>query len=141
MEFQAALGLAQLKKIGEIIRKRQENIMYLNKGLEEFSSILQLPLYNCEVSYLAFPIVIKKPELIARKELRYKLEKKGIETRPIFGCIPTQQPAYSHLKPLYKNRLPNAEFIGANGFYIGCHQYLNREDLDYIISIFREIIR
>jgi len=140
MEFQPAIALIQLEKIDEIIKKRQENVKDLNEGLKDFSQLFQLPLYDEKVSYLAYPLVIKRPELISRKKLRYELEKKRVETRPLFGCIPTQQPAYSHLKFLYKDKLPNAEYVGRNGFYIGCHQYLNKEDIDYIISTFRKIM-
>jgi CDP-6-deoxy-D-xylo-4-hexulose-3-dehydrase len=141
MEFQAALGLTQLKKADWIIEKRRENVKYLNKGLEKFSDILQLPKYDENISYLAYPIVIKKPEKISRKKLRQELEQKGIETRPLFGCIPTQQPAYYHLREKYNGKLPNAEYVGLNGFYIGCHQYLKKEDLDFIIKEFENILQ
>jgi len=141
MEFQAAIGIVQLEKIEEIISKRLEIVKYLNEHLEEFSHFLQLPLFQEEVSYLAYPIVIKKPEFISRRKLRTELEIRGIETRPLFGCIPTQQPAYSYLKEKYSGKLPNAEYIGANGFYIGCHQYLTKEDLDYIINSFKDILK
>lgn len=140
MEFQAALGLSQLEKVEWIIRKRRENVRYLNKALEKHGNILQLPEYSEEVSYLAYPIIIKKPSLISRKELRTKLREEGIETRPLFGCIPTQQPAYSHLKKRYNKKLPNAEYLGLNGFYIGCHQYLTEDDLRYINKIFNKIM-
>jgi len=141
MEFQAALGLVQLKKADEIIKKRQENVKYLNENLENYSNILQLPVFSKDISYLAYPIVIKKPEIISRKKIRTELEKNGIENRPLFGCIPTQQPAFSYLKNQYEGKLPNAEYIGRNGFYIGCHQYLTQEDLDYIIETFNEILK
>jgi dTDP-4-amino-4,6-dideoxygalactose transaminase len=139
-EFQTALALAQLKKIDWIIQKRRENVQYLNKSLACFSDLLQLPLYLPEISYLAYPIVIRKPEIISRKKLRDQLERKGIETRPLFGCIPTQQTAYSHLRERYIEKLPNAEYIGLNGFYVGCHQYLSQKDLDYIVFCFKDIL-
>jgi dTDP-4-amino-4,6-dideoxygalactose transaminase len=141
MEFQAALGLTQLSKADEIFKRRNQNVKYLNEGLSGLSDILQLPFYSSEVSYLAYPIVIKNPSLLSRLRLRRSLEKSGIETRPLFGCIPTQQPAYSYLKNEYKGKLPNAEYIGLNGFYIGCHQYLTKSDLDYIIQTFRDILK
>lgn len=141
MEFQAALAYIQIKKAEWIIKKRQENVKYLNEYLEKYLDILQLPIYSDEVSYLAYPIVIKKPTLINRKKIRNELECNGIETRPLFGCIPTQQPAYSYLKKEYEGKLPNAEYLGKNAFYIGCHQYLTQEDLDYIIKKFREILQ
>ncbi|MDD2688657.1 MAG: DegT/DnrJ/EryC1/StrS family aminotransferase [Candidatus Omnitrophica bacterium] len=141
MEFQAALGLVQLENVENILEKRKANVAYLNQGLMPFSNILQLPKYSQDISYLAYPLVIKDPGVISRRVLRQKLEESGIETRPLFGCIPTQQPAYAYLKEKYKGKLPNAEYIGANGFYIGCHQYLKKSDLDFIISIFHKIFK
>jgi CDP-6-deoxy-D-xylo-4-hexulose-3-dehydrase len=66
------------------------------------------------------------------------LEKNGVETRPLFSCIPTQQPSFEYLKDEYLGKLPNAEYLGKNGFYIGCHQFLNEEDLEYIIESFKK---
>jgi CDP-6-deoxy-D-xylo-4-hexulose-3-dehydrase len=136
MEFQAALGLAQLRKIDWIIKRRRKNVKYLNDELEKFSSMLQLPKYDENVSYMAYPIVIVDPRKISRRKIRTRLEKMGVETRPLFGCIPTQQPAYSYLRKEYKGKLPVAESVGSNGFYVGCHQYLTREDLDYMVKAF-----
>lgn len=140
MEFQAALGLVQLQKADWIKEQRGRNVKYLNDELESFSDLLQLLKYDDNVSYMAYPIVIKQPKAISRKELRMRLEKFGIETRPLFGCIPTQQPVYSHLRDVYKGKLQNAEFVGQNGFYIGCHQYLTNENLEYIVRGFKKIL-
>lgn len=140
MEFQAALGITQLKKADWIFKRRQDNVKYLNEGLKQFSHILQLPKYMETVSYLAYPIVIKDSEKVSRKKLRSELEQNGVETRPLFGCIPTQQPAYSHLKEKYEGKLPNADYLGKNAFYIGCHQYLEQDDLDYMLDVFRKVM-
>lgn len=141
MEFQAAIGLTQLKRIDWIIKKRRENVKYLNERLEKFSDILQLPKFSKNVSYLAYPLIIKKPMKINRKKVHYLLEKSGIEARYLFGCIPTQQPAYKFLKKKYEGKLPAAENIGRNGLYVGCHQYLTQENLDYMVSVFEDILQ
>jgi len=141
MEFQAALADLQLKNVEDITKKRLNNVKYLNENLQDFNHILQLPKYDSNVSYLAYVILIKNPEIISRKKLRYELEKKGIETRPLFGSIPTQQPAYNHLKNEYKGKIPIADYVGKNAFYIGCHQYLEQKDLDYVIRVFNDILR
>ncbi len=139
MEFQAALGISQVKKADLIFEKRQNNVNFLNQHLEKYSDELQLPAFSTDVSYLAYPIVIKKQSKFSRKYLREELEKKGIENRPLFGCVPTQQPAYSYLKKEYDGKIPNAEYAGKNAFYIGCHQYLNQDDLEYIVGVFDKI--
>lgn len=140
MEFPAALGLVQLKRADWIAKKRRENVKYLNEGLEKFSDVLQLPKSDPHVSHLAYPLVIKKPEIISREKMQRELERRGVETRPLFGCIPLQQPAYSHLRGEYEGKLPNAEWVGKNGFYVGIHQYLSQDDLEYILKVFSEVI-
>ncbi len=140
MEFQAALGIVQLAKADWILQQRQNNVRYLNRHLAKYSEFLQLPIYSDDVSYLAYPIVIKDPQAVSRKILRQMLEENGVETRPLFGCIPTQQPAYAYLKDEYAYKLPNADYIGKNGFYVGCHQYLEQGDLDYIIYVFDKVL-
>ena len=140
MEFPAALAVSQVKKADRIFKKRQENVLYLNKGLKSLEKFFDLPVFDENVSYLAYPITIKKGADIKRKWLREKLEENGIENRPLFGCVPTQQPAYSYLKELYKDKLPVADFIGKKSFYIGCHQYLEQEDLDYVVSVFGKVL-
>lgn len=140
MEFQAALALPQIARVDQIIKKRQDNVKYFNQHLEKYSGIFDLPIYSDEVSYLAYPLIIKDTKLISRRKIRNELEKNGVETRPIFGCIPLQQPAYSYLKEEYTGKLPNAEYIGKNGFYIGCHQYLDQDDLDYVVQVFNKIL-
>lgn len=138
-EFQAAIGLPQVRRIDQIIRARQQNVKKLNELLAKFQNQLCLPLYDDSVSYLAYPILIKDPS-INREILMHNLEKAGIETRPLFGCIPTQQPAFKHLWDKYENKLPVAELVGGRGFYIGCHQYLTEDDLEFIAHVFSSVI-
>lgn len=141
MEFQAALGLIQLSKVEQIIEKRLANVKYLNERLSHFHKYIKTPVISDNISYLAYPLTVKRKSGISRWWLTSNLEKHGIETRPLFGCIPTQQPAYSYLKNEYIGKLPNAEYIGKNSFYIGCHQYLEKEDLDYVINTFERIFK
>lgn len=140
MEFQSALALSQLKKADGIFAARQHNVRYYDEHLKKYSDRIQLPEIDKNVSYLAYPMVIKPGAGISRKELRMKLEDNGIETRPLFGSIPTQQPAYAHLAEKYKGKLPNADYIGLNGFYIGCHQYLTEAHLEKVVKTFTKVL-
>lgn len=141
MEFQAGLGLTQLEHADWIVAKRQANVRFLNAHLAPYADLLQLPFYSDDVSYLAYPLVIKRPEIISRKWLRRELEEHSIETRPLFGSIPTQQPAYAHLKEQYEGRLPNADYLGHHAFYVGCHQYLEQDDLVYMVETFERVLK
>jgi len=138
-EFQAALAIPQIKKADSIMQTRQKNVLYLNERLQLLSDALQLPTYSTDVSYLAYPIVVTDPR-INREQLMAKLEQQGVETRPLFGCIPNQQPAFSFLKPKYERILPTADFVGKNGFYVGCHQYLSQDNLDFIVETVHSVV-
>jgi CDP-6-deoxy-D-xylo-4-hexulose-3-dehydrase len=79
MEFQAALALCQIKKADWIMKKRQDNVEYLNKGLKDLK-LLTLPKFSKDISYLAYPIICDN-----RREIREQLEQYGIESRPLFN--------------------------------------------------------
>lgn len=140
MEFQPALGVTQLKKADAIFRARQANVRALSERLERFAGILSLPPLDERVSYLAYPLVVREGTEVSRPALRAALEALGVETRPLFGCIPLHQPAYADYRVRYRGRLPNAEYVGRQGFYLGCHQFLGREDIDYVSEAMEKAI-
>ncbi|MDP7081156.1 MAG: DegT/DnrJ/EryC1/StrS family aminotransferase [Candidatus Undinarchaeales archaeon] len=141
MEFQAAIALCQLQKADWILERRQENVRRLNEALEPLADVLATPPFSPDVSYLAYTLVIKDPKRFPRARICREMEHAGIETRPLFGCIPTQQPAYASYRDRYKGRLPVAERLGSDAFYVGCHQYLSEEQLDHMASTLRKVFR
>lgn len=132
-ELEAALGIEQVSLLDKIIRQRRKNLSYLTKKLKRYESYFQLfeEVPHEKISPLAYPLVIKKDAPFTRANIIDFLEKRGIETRPMFYSIPTQQPAYKFMGHRLGD-FPNAEFVGKNGFYIGVHQDLGKEDLDYV---------
>ncbi len=138
-EISAALALNQIKNADEILNKRQENVKYLNDGLSGVEE-LQLPKYNSQVSYLAYPVILKEPSII-RYAFLNRLTQAGVENRPFFSCVPLQQPAYEHLKERWSGRLPNSEWLGNRGFHVAVHQYLTKEELDKMIDAIKKCLK
>lgn len=132
MEFQAALARVQLSRVDENISARRTNVLELNRLLASATDDLILPKYNLEVVNMAYPMVLRKGNARTRTIVLSELESRGVECRPLFGCIPTQQPAYAKYKALYEDHLPVANEYGAKGFYVGCHQYLDKNDIQHI---------
>jgi dTDP-4-amino-4,6-dideoxygalactose transaminase len=95
MEFQAALARVQLGHIEENIVDRQRNRDTLSIRLMglELKGIIEP--WNNETATvpMAFPIILKRSGY--RDRVVAELERRGVEARPLFGCIPTQQPAYA----------------------------------------------
>ncbi len=130
-EFESALGLAQLSDWQMILNKRYDNAMRLGQWLlnAELFKYLQLPDAR-ENAFMFFPLILKHGD---KWELISYLEQNGIETRELLPLI--NQPCYEGLwKP---NDYPIAQWIGEHGFYVGCHQYLENEDIDYMVDVFK----
>jgi len=141
MEFPTAIAASQIAKADEIAAQRRKRVKEFNDLFSAHSDVLKLPVYSDNVSYLGYPIVIRDPKRLNREKLQLSLASNGVETRPLFGCIPIQQPAYAYLRKQYKGKLPNAEYLGAQGFYIGCHQYLTDDDIQFVKEAFDRSLR
>jgi len=140
MEFQAALARVQLQHIEENILARWRNWGELALQLSDLQekSIERFITQGGSVP-MAFPIVLRKSGY--RDRVVAELERRGIEARPLFGCIPLQQPAYMRQGAEYKGKLPVAEHYGADGFYVGCHQYLLNDQVNKMAGIIRDVIK
>jgi CDP-6-deoxy-D-xylo-4-hexulose-3-dehydrase len=139
MEWQAALARVQLENIEENIEKRRANVSTLNSLLRKVDDRIKLPTLDGRVSYMAYPMVLLEPG--RRAAVMKYLESHGVECRPLFGCIPTQQPAYEEYAERYQDKLPVAEDYGANGLYVGCHQYLEYVDLRRMAGVIIDAVR
>ena len=133
-EFEAALGLAQLENIALILEKRRKNAAWLTEHLKKFTA-LQLPSIrnHAEHSFMVYPIVVNG---INKRDLVNFLEEHNIETRDMLPLI--NQPLYIKLFGNIEEKYPIAKMINQNGFYIGCHQNLKPEELQYIAKVFEE---
>jgi CDP-6-deoxy-D-xylo-4-hexulose-3-dehydrase len=145
MEFEAALARVQLWNIEKNMGQRIENrwrLYYALRDLEQDS--IEPFIVQHESVPMAFPIILKRSGY--RDRVVAELERRGVEARPLFGCIPTQQPAYAgtedapRMRAIYKDRLPVAEHYGADGFYVGCHQYLTAEQVDRMATVIKDVI-
>jgi dTDP-4-amino-4,6-dideoxygalactose transaminase len=137
-ELEAAIGLGQMENKNEIISKRRANAAYLTNGLRDLHKYLQLPFVpkDREHNFMMYPIVVKNGR---KKELVFFLEDNLIETRDMMPLL--NQPYYKKLFGNIENEYPIAKWINNGGFYIGCHQYLKKEELDHIIKKFHEYFK
>jgi dTDP-4-amino-4,6-dideoxygalactose transaminase len=147
-EFYAALARVQLGHIEENIERRRRTRTFLGTKLLPLvhQGMIERRIDQGQAVPMAFPIILKRSGY--RDRVVKALEGRGVEARPLFGCIPTQQPAYAgmwnepRMKAVYEGRsLPVAEHYGADGFYVGCHQYLTAEQVDRMASTIRDVIK
>jgi perosamine synthetase len=116
--YQAAMGLAQLKKINKIIENKRRVAKLYDHYLQEIDG-LQLP---AEMSwaknvYWMYGMVLDKDFGISRDQLMEKLKKDGIDTRTFF-CPMNIQPAFKNIKGFRNIPCPVAEKLWENGLYL-----------------------
>jgi len=141
-DLQAALGVEQLKKLDNFIDARRQNVQYLSKELEAYDALIQLPVEKpwAKHTYHHFAIIIRENAPFSRLDIVNYLERNGIETRPIEAGNIVDQPCMRGQKFRVVGDLKVARHIRKNGFFVGCHPGLTREDLDYIVNVFTEFL-
>lgn len=141
-DMQAALGVSQLKKLPEFIRRRNENFQYLFEGLNKVPGlILPRPTENSEPSWFGFPITLE-PELnFTRSELIQHLDERKIGTRLLFGGNLTRQPAYRNVDFRVVGDLTNTDIVTERTFWIGVYPGLTQPMLQFVVDTISEFVR
>ena len=131
----ASVGLPQIDDFWEIFKKRKNNLYYLldkTKDLEEFAFFNSEEKYEI-ISPHAFSITLKDPKYNAKKFYKF-LEDNSVSCKRNFGSMPTQHKAFEFLGHKL-GEFPEAEYVGENGLHFGVHQYLSKDDLDYVLEL------
>jgi CDP-6-deoxy-D-xylo-4-hexulose-3-dehydrase len=142
-DMQAAVGVAQLKKLPGFIQKRKDNFRQIYKNLEKHSEYLQLPIVSekSNPSWFGFPITVKDSAPFTRNELTQYLEDNNIMTRLVFAGNIVRQPAYTEVEKRVPGPLTNTDIVMNNTFFIGVYPEIDEPKIDYIIGVFTDFIR
>ena len=142
-DMQAALGLAQLEKLGEFIKIRRHNFDLLKKALAKHSNKLILPetTLKAEPSWFGFLITVKKDAGITRNELVEKLNDKKIGTRLLFAGDLRKQPYFKDVNYRVVGDLKNTDIIVNDTFWIGVTPMINDDMIRYMETCFDQILK
>jgi CDP-6-deoxy-D-xylo-4-hexulose-3-dehydrase len=142
-DMQAAVGVAQLKKLPGFIQARRRNFEALRTGLRELEEFLILPeaTPGSEPSWFGFPIAVRPEAPFSRNQATRYLEDRKIATRLLFGGNLVHQPAYRDRQFRVVGQLTNADFIMNQVFWIGVYPGIGPEMVDYILETFHALPR
>ena len=95
-DWQAAIGLAQLKKLDTFLGIRRTNAKYLLDHLSDLEDMLVLPkvLPNCESGWFGFLISVRPETGLRKNDMVQFLEAHGIGTRNLFAGNILRQPMF-----------------------------------------------
>ena len=141
-DMQAAIGVAQLRKLNGFIKKRKINFSFLHKNLKKFEAQLLLPqaTKHSEPSWFGFPIIVKPEAKFSRADIVNFLESNGIATRMLFGGNLIKQPAYSGIKMKVVGGLKNTNLVMNNLFWIGVYPGIGAQQRTFIVKTITEFI-
>lgn len=137
-DMQAAVGVAQIKKLPAFILQRSKNFFRLFNALEKYSKYIILPtvVKGTNPSWFGFPILVREDAPFSRSEIVKFLEDHKIATRTLFGGNLLQQPAFERMIYRVGGVLKNTDTVMNNLFMVGLYPGLSTEMLDYMIAKF-----
>jgi len=123
-EVSAAIGHNQFKRLNKFISIRNYNKKKIILSMKKNVIINQkIDFYyenkNVTPSWFGLPIKVLVNKKNYKDKIIKKLEKNGIETRPIISGNFADQPAAKKYNLTSNNKFPNTDFVYNNSFFIG----------------------
>lgn len=136
-EFQAAMGLCNLRHIDDEIEKRKKIVERYRANLKEIKGIRLNNIQNNVLSnYAYFPIIIEDEYLLSRNELYDKLKENDIYARKYFYPLVNDYDCY---KDKYdSNDTPIAKDISNRVMTLPLYADLSLNDVDRICNTIKE---
>jgi perosamine synthetase len=133
----AAIGVAQLEQIEEILARRAELARMYEHGVKGISGVRIYPdsPFGKKIDWL-FCLFVEENFPMGRDLLVEKLKEYNIDSRPTFYPIHLMPP-YSAIKKV--GNLVNSEKFGLTGINLPLYPSLTGEDIQYIVEVLKTI--
>ena len=144
-DMQAAIGCAQLEKLPDFIKARQENWQYLRTQLNALDNVLILPekMENSKPSWFGFLMTVRVEAKFTRDELVSHLEYNNIQTRMLFAGNLIKHPCFDEMRKSGKGyrvigTLDKTDMIMNNTFWIGVYPGMTKANLEYMVKVIKD---
>lgn len=142
-DMQAAVGVAQIKKLPTFVDARRRNFAHLWAGLSDLQDVLLLPIGTpaSEPSWFGFPITVREDAPLTRSALIAHLEEHRIGTRLLFGGNLLRQPAYRAVPHRVASSLTQTDRVMNGTFWIGLYPGITPAMIDYVLDCLHTFVR
>jgi len=137
--YQAAMGLAQLRRIGHIVQEKRR-IAHAYNGLLADIPGLALPVERdwAHNVYWMYAVVVEKDFGMSRDQLMTGLKQRGVDTRTFF-CPMNQQPCLQAIPGFKEVPCPVADRIWECGLYLPSTYTLTEAQLRQVADALRDL--
>ena len=145
-DMQAAIGVAQIKKVPSFTERRRHNFERLYNALTDLQDKFILPeaCPNSKPSWFGFLLTCR--EGVDRVKVVKYLEEHGVQTRNLFAGNLIKHPCFDEMRKTGKGyrvigSLENTDRIMRDTFWIGVYPGMTDEKIDYMAKAIKEAVR
>lgn len=145
-DMQAAVGVAQIKKVPSFVEKRRHNFERLYNALVDLQDKFILP-QACENSKPSwFGFLLTCLEGVDRVKVVKYLEAHGIQTRNLFAGNLIKHPCFDEMRKTGQGyrvvgSLENTDRIMRDTFWVGVYPGMTDEKIDYMAKVIKEAVQ
>jgi perosamine synthetase len=139
-EMSAALGVAQMRRIDELLAKREQVAGWYDERLDEMTGVERYVVEPSTTRMSWFVYVVKLAAGVEREAVAKALEARGIPVRPYFAPI--------HLQPYMVERFgyrpgdfPVTEELGARGLAVPFSSVMTEGMVEQVCQALREVLQ
>ena len=140
--LQAALGLAQIERVEELVDKKREIFGWYRDGLADLEGVvLNHEADETRSTYWMVTAVLNDEIGLRKEELIGSLGERGIDSRPFFYPL-SSIPAYRELPQARAAERTNTVSYGLSDFGVNLPSALNLEQADvaYVVETFKQVV-
>jgi perosamine synthetase len=138
--LQAALGIAQVQRMDEIVeRKRRIGQAYTERLSEVPGLELQVQRPWARGVFWMYGLVVREETGLDADELAHRLEVRGVETRPFFLGM-HEQPVLLERGLFARESYPTAERLARQGLYLPSGLNLDEAQIEQVCAAVREAL-
>lgn len=122
LELEGAIGVEQVKRLPGLIEERRKNAALFQRALGSHPEI-QIQREIGESSWFGFSMIVRPGSSVSRELLLERLHGLGFECRPIVAGNFAKNEVVKYFDSEVHGPLRNADYIDANGLFVGNHHY------------------
>ena len=144
-DLQAAIGVAQLKKLPSFVERRRHNFARLRAALADMEDFFVLPEATEHAAPSWFGFLLTCREGIERAKIVGYIEEHGIQTRMLFAGNLTKHPCFDEMRASGKGdriagELTQTDRIMNDTFWLGVYPGLTDEKIDYMAQTVKDAV-
>ena len=145
-DMQAAVGVAQLKKLPSFVERRRHNFARLRAALADMEEFFILPEATEHADPSWFGFLLTCCEGVERTKIVRYIEEHGIQTRMLFAGNLTKHPCFDEMRASGEGyriagTLDTTDRIMNDTFWLGVYPGLTDEKIDYMAQVVKDAAR